>query len=85
GDPHAQYIVALMYLEGENGEKNPIKAVDWLKLSAGQDHLDAMGILSICYASGTGVKADNELSRVWKERALELQKKRESEHAKLHK
>ena len=81
GDPQSEYIVAMMCLKGEGTKENPEEAVSWLKLAAGQDHVGAMALLSICYSSGLGIKADAEIGRVWKERALKLQKEQEEKAA----
>ncbi len=79
GNAHAQYIIGLAYLDGTQGlPENYESAVKWLKLAAGQDHVDAMLMLSACYSTGKGTPVNDELARVWKQRALELNNQRQN-------
>lgn len=76
GSPHAQYLAGLMGLNGEGTPKNPTQAFHWLKLAAGQGHLDAMGWLAYCYKLGIGTAKNEDIAKVWEQRAKQLNDQR---------
>jgi TPR repeat protein len=46
GNRDAQYLLAVLYLNGLNGPRDPVKARDWLDKSARQGNARAAGSLS---------------------------------------
>lgn len=55
GYSDAQYLLGLMYFNGEGCEKNTSTAVYWYRKSAEQDHAGAQCNLGYCYVNGIGV------------------------------
>ena len=49
GDAEAQYILALMYIEGSDAQQNDSEGMKWLRKAAEQGHVDASCILGLCY------------------------------------
>lgn len=65
-DPNAQYIVGIMYLNGQGVKKNLEKAIFWLKTSALYgNNVEAQHTLSYCYHKGIGVLEDYQESYAW--------------------
>ncbi len=82
GNAHCQYIVGLAYLEGTGVPVDETKAFNWLRMAAGQDHVNAMLYLSICYATGKGTEQNADLADVWKKKAIRLNEQRQKEQGK---
>ncbi|NRB11254.1 MAG: sel1 repeat family protein [Rickettsiaceae bacterium] len=57
-DPTAQTTLALCYKDGENIEKDLVKAAELLQKSADQGHAAAQNILALMYYHGDGVSKD---------------------------
>ena len=74
----AQYIVGLAYLDGSGVPVDEGKAFNWLRLAAGQEHVNAMLMLSVCYSTGKGTRQDANMAEVWKKKALELNSRRQT-------
>lgn len=81
GDAHSQYIVGLACLEGSGVPVDEGKAFSWLRLAAGQDHVNAMLMLSVCYSTGKGTPQNADMAEVWKKKALQLNAEREGSSA----
>ena len=69
--------MGLAYLEGSGVPADEGKAFNWLRLAAGQDHVNAMLMLSVCYSTGKGTPQDADMAEVWKKKALQLNAGRE--------
>jgi TPR repeat protein len=54
GNRDAQYLLAVLYLNGLNGPRDPIKAHDWLEKSARQGNARAAASLSALTAESAG-------------------------------
>lgn len=52
-----------------------------VRLAAGQDHVNAMLMLSVCYSTGKGTPQDADMAEVWKKKALQLNAEREGDSA----
>lgn len=65
GDPSAQYLLGVMYYNGEGVSQDYKESVKWLKLSAAQGNLNAQFNLSNMYRKGEGVTANYEESFKW--------------------
>ncbi len=68
----AQCKLAYCYFNGYGVEKNPVKAVTWLKKAALQGYAPAQIKLSDCYEQGVGVAKDPIQSVEWLEKAAGL-------------
>ena len=55
GDPEAQLNLARMYYSGEGGERNPLQAARWAKLSADKGNVGAQALLGYMLFQGDGV------------------------------
>ena len=72
GDPGAQMLYGLAYLEGRYGLKvNPEKAVSWLKLSANAGNSYSQLLLGNCYVHGNGVNKDPGQAAQWWEKSAD--------------
>lgn len=69
GDPEAQYLMGMYYLNGDGVDSNPEIAVHWLRLSAMQDYRPAQRQLAECYSLGVGVGANDDAAYYWYEKA----------------
>jgi localization factor PodJL len=58
GDPHAQYEVALRYIEGRGVPQDPAAAADWFERAARQGLAPAQFRLGGLYEKGLGVRKD---------------------------
>jgi len=65
GNVDAQYTVGVRFLRGEGVEKNPTKAVEWIRKAAEQDHAGAQYQLGIFYRDGVGVSASESEAVKW--------------------
>ena len=61
GDVQAQNDLALIFL----ANAKPKSAIYWLELAARQSNADAMNLLAHCYAVGSGVAQDDNMSMMW--------------------
>jgi len=68
GDPEAQADAGAMLF----GRARYKSAVFWLQKAAAQGNADAMQWLGVCYASGSGVEADENLAVMWIAKAASL-------------
>ncbi len=51
-DPHAQYNLGRMYLDGDGIQKDPRRGARWLKLAADKNHVESQALLGHLYFSG---------------------------------
>jgi len=65
GHADAQYLLYIMYKNGEGVPKNLKKAVKWLRKSADQNDPGSQAILSLQYAQGNGVPKSLVRSYMW--------------------
>ena len=65
GNANAQCMLGISLIP-----ENPADAFRYLKLSAGQEHIQACRTLGICYEHGHGVERDLDEARRWNERAV---------------
>jgi hypothetical protein len=56
GDPDAQYSLAMMFLQGTGGDKNPRQAARWFKLAASKGHVGAEAAFGHMLYEGIGVE-----------------------------
>lgn len=61
----AQFLLGLMYSNGEGCEKNNSTAVYWYQKSAEQNHAGAQCNLGDCYVNGIGVNKNTEEGFLW--------------------
>lgn len=72
GDPGAQLLYGLAYLEGRNGlQPDARKAVEWLRRSAQANNAYAQLLLGNCYEEGKGVEPDQTQATHWWRKAAE--------------
>lgn len=72
GSVNAQYSVGLLYLYGDNVEKNTKLAFQYISNAAMNNHKEATFQLGELYNSGTGVTKDKAQAKVWYTKAKEL-------------
>jgi TPR repeat protein len=65
GDANAQFEFARMLLTGNGIAKDPVKALEWMKKAAAQNHADALGGVGYFYAKGVAVPEDDKEAIVW--------------------
>jgi TPR repeat protein len=65
GDAQAQHDLARALLTGRGVAKDPEKACELMKKSAGQGNADGMGGLGYFYSAGVVVEKDNERAVEW--------------------
>ena len=56
GDADAQFSLAMMYLDGAGGEKNPRQAARWFKLAARKGHVGAQAEFGYMLYEGIGLE-----------------------------
>lgn len=71
GDSAAQYLLGVMYLNGEGVVKDYKQAYIWLKKSAEQGRGAAQYNLGIMYKRGNGVTQDNNTASKWFRKAAD--------------
>ena len=71
GDPEAQYLLAVRYLNGQGVPQDNEEAVTWLKRSADHGHPGAQDSLGVRYATGQGVAQNDVEALSWFRRAAE--------------
>ena len=69
GDPQAQYLLALLYLNGDGVKRNESAAAFWLHKAVLQDHAPALYQLGVMLDEGLGINADQSVGRRLLERA----------------
>jgi len=74
GDPHAEYELAMRYMNGAfDVRQDNAKALSWLLKSANHGNRLAMQTLAHVYSQGElGVKPDMEKSTYWQQRAQQI-------------
>lgn len=69
GDPKAQYVLGVMFVQGLGIARQPDLGVTWLRKAALQDHVDAQLELARMYENGDGVPGDDAEMAKWYRRA----------------
>lgn len=64
-DSMAMALVGIAYLQGEEVEANPVKAVSWFQKSAGLGNAFGQYNLAECLCSGIGISRNFELGAMW--------------------
>ncbi len=75
GDPESLYISAILLIDGQHVRQDNDKAIKYLELAAGQDHVDAMKQL-IRSLEMRGTRRDLRAARSWESRLRELESKK---------
>jgi TPR repeat protein len=65
GNPNAQFLLGLSYVEGKGVTQDFTNAVFWLRKAADQGQPDAQNNLGICYVRGSGVPKDLVKAYKW--------------------
>jgi uncharacterized protein len=65
GDAKAQYILGLMYLNGQGVPRDYATALSWLRKAAEQGYADAQNFLGQMYAGGYFVPQDYVIAHMW--------------------
>ena len=65
GDSRSQYLLGLLYMNGQGVDKAPERGIDWLKRSAENGYYLAASELGQIYGSGRGVVMDSEEATKW--------------------
>jgi TPR repeat protein len=65
GSAKAQYLLGLMYVEGQGVPQDDGEAVKWLRLAADQGHANAQYNLGIMYEKGRGVPQEGGEAVKW--------------------
>lgn len=71
GDLHSQYILGLMYVNGEGVSIDYTKAAYWLLKAAQNGNADAQRNLGYLYGNGLGLQRDYDQAVVWYRKAAE--------------
>ena len=69
GDAEAQFILGLMYADGEGVPQDSAKAVEWWQKAAAQGHAAPQYNLGLSYAHGEGVPQDSAKAVKWWQKA----------------
>ena len=64
-DPHAQYNLARLYLDGTGVQKDPRQAARWFKLSAEKGHAASQALLGQLLINGDGVPRQSARGLMW--------------------
>jgi hypothetical protein len=64
-DPHAQYSLARLYLDGAGTEKDPRQAARWFNLSAEKGHYPSQALLGHLLMNGVGVPRQRARGLMW--------------------
>jgi uncharacterized protein len=79
GDPHAQYNLGRMYLDGDGAQKDPRRGARWLRLAADKNHMEAQALLGRLYFNGAeGVQRQRALGLMYLTMAREAAGDRKS-------
>ena len=65
GRPDAQYLMGLMFDEGEGRPEDDEEAARWYRKAADQGHAAAQNNLGLLYLAGSGVPHSNEEATKW--------------------
>jgi uncharacterized protein len=65
GDAKAQYILGLMYLNGQGVPRDYATALSWLRKAAEQSYADAQFFLGMTYVAGVVVPQDYVIAHMW--------------------
>ena len=66
GDPHAQYNLGLMYLDGTGVTKDVRRGARWLRLAADKQHMESQAVLGRLYFNGIdGVQRQRALGLMY--------------------
>ncbi len=65
GDARAQFLLGLMYANGQGVPQDPGEAAKWYRLAADQGEADAQNQLAWLYATGDGVTRDDVAAHMW--------------------
>ena len=71
GVPEAQYAIGLMYQKGQGVDKDPGKALMWLKKVADLGDANAQLAIGEMYADGDGLSRDDAQAVTWFQKAAE--------------
>lgn len=61
----AQYLLGLLYLQGQGVRQDPAQAINWLQRSAENGYYLAAAELGQIYGSGNGVAMDSDEAAKW--------------------
>jgi TPR repeat protein len=76
GNANVQYLLGVMYRDGQGVPRDHKTAVKWLKLAAEQGDANAQLNLGLMYGDGAGLIQDNVYAHMW-ETSLRLMGRRE--------
>ena len=65
GNPNGQFVLGLMYDNGEGVPENDAEAVRWYRLAAEQGYARAQSDLGFMYSNGEGVPQNNVRAYIW--------------------
>lgn len=71
GDPHAQFNLARLYLDGQGLAKDPRQAARWLNLAAEKGHSPAQALLGQLLVNGDAVPMQRARGLMWLDLALQ--------------
>lgn len=74
GEPEAQYALGMMYLAGEDVEKDNEEGARWLRQASGQNHAPATLKLAELYEKGIGVPKDEAMAMALYKEAAKAQR-----------
>jgi TPR repeat protein len=80
GDPHAQYNLGMMYLDGAGVTKDVRRGARWLRLAADKQHMESQAVLGRIYFNGIdGVQRQRALGLMYLTMAREAAGDRKNE------
>ncbi|MCY4426066.1 MAG: tetratricopeptide repeat protein, partial [Halieaceae bacterium] len=65
GHATAQFVLGLVYANGQGVPKNDTEAARWYRMAAEQGHATAQFVLGLMYAKGEGVRGDDVKAYAW--------------------
>ncbi len=65
GDTGAQFVLGVLYFEGQGTRKNLKESYDWFKRAAAQNHGPAKMMVGLFYFSGYGVRVNHAEAFKW--------------------
>ena len=71
GNVKAQYILGILYKNGQGVEQSMQKCVEWWEKSASQGFVTAQTRLGLCYSNGDGVAKDYKKAAYWWQKAAD--------------
>lgn len=85
GDPEAQYLVGVAYLEGKRVPRDPATGIRWLRHATSQQHTEARFALAAAYRDGNGVPQNHAgAARLFRDGAIARHPPSQLELAKLY-